>query len=77
IEEMYPELHIINPAIKQVMLLKEYMEKTGIMNDGSINDRVTKICTTGSSEDYCIFEEMICQLNIICDDLVQVSLDIE
>lgn len=73
IEEMYPKLCIIDPADKQIALLKEYLKKTDGYNQAHFDGKTT-ICVTGTQMDYEIFENMIDQLALGCNDLNLVTL---
>lgn len=76
IEEMYPRLSIIDPARKQIALLKNFLQDNQILNT-SITDGKTEICATGTTSDFIIFEDMVDQLALACNDLEQVQLDID
>ena len=76
IEEMYPCLSIIDPADKQITLLKEYLEKNNAFNESKYAG-VTRICATGGEKDYRIFENMIEQLALGCSELTLEQLDID
>ncbi|MBS6339430.1 MAG: glutamate racemase [Eubacterium limosum] len=76
IEEMYPCLSIIDPADKQITLLKAYLEKNNAFNESQY-DGVTHICATGGDRDYTIFENMIEQLALGCNELTLEQLDID
>lgn len=73
---MYPCLSIIDPADKQITLLKEYLEKNNAFNESKY-DGVTRICATGGEKDYRIFENMIEQLALGCSELTLEQLDID
>ena len=73
---MYPCLSIIDPADKQITLLKEYLKKNNAFNE-SPYDGVTRICATGGKRDYTIFENMIEQLGLSCSELTLEQLDID
>lgn len=76
IEEMYPNLSIIDPADKQIALLREYLAQNDAFNETPF-DGTTRICATGSSRDYTIFENMIDQLALGCNELTLEKLDID
>ena len=73
---MYPCLSIIDPADKQITLLKAYLEKNNAFNESQY-DGVTHICATGGDRDYTIFENMIEQLALGCNELTLEQLDID
>jgi len=76
IEKMYPNLKIINPAERQIRIIQAYLEKEHLIND-DFYDGITDIYTTGSPQDYRIFEDKIGQLQIYCNHLNQTVLDID
>ncbi|MDD2413985.1 MAG: glutamate racemase [Eubacteriaceae bacterium] len=76
IEAMYPQFTIINPAIKQIAILKDYLSKNGELTDQKgIGD--TRIHTTGSVADFRIFADMVDYLDIDCERLERNTLDID
>ncbi|MEG2642880.1 MAG: glutamate racemase, partial [Eubacterium sp.] len=76
IEELYPQFTIINPAIKEIDILREKLTAQDAfsgMDDGG----KTEIYTTGTQADYEIFCDMVDYLNIRCHSLNQAVLDID
>lgn len=76
IEELYPQFAIINPAIKQIQILKDEMTIQNTFNPSSTSG-YTEIFTTGTLADYKIFEDMVHYLNIRCQRLERGRLDID
>lgn len=75
IEEMYPQFTIINPATKQIDILKDYLSAHDAFNGDDVPG-TTVIHTTGTAADLRIFEDMIDYLDIDCGSLKRSRLDI-
>lgn len=76
IEEMYPQFTIINPAIKQIAILKRNLTERDAFSDNT-GERYTQIHTTGTVADFRIFADMVDYLGIDCDELRRSKLDID
>ncbi len=70
IAEMYPELYQINPANGLVRILRRFLDERDLYNPQGLQGR-TIILTTA---DYPVFERMIDQLRLNCDDLKMTKL---
>jgi glutamate racemase len=72
IHELYPRLKQINPARGLVKDIRRYLEENDLLRT-DLQQSTTRIQTTG---DYGVFQRMIAELSILCDqlDLVELAL---
>lgn len=76
IEELYPQFTIINPAIKEIDILREKLTAQDAFSGMDAGGK-TEIYTTGTQADYKIFCDMVDYLDIRCHSLNQAVLDID
>ena len=74
IEQMYPELRIINPAEKQIARLETYLKHQGLLNTDGGN---TEIYTTRNVKDEKIITQIIDHIGLDYSVLVQTELDVD
>ncbi|MDO4287896.1 MAG: glutamate racemase [Eubacterium sp.] len=74
IEQMYPELTIINPAERQIASLRAYLAERDLLNDAG---GTTEIYTTRNVADEKIITQIIDHIGLKYDVLAQTELDVD
>ncbi|MCL1912722.1 MAG: glutamate racemase [Eubacteriaceae bacterium] len=72
ISHIYPDIRLIDPAIKQVDMLKSYLTRNNLLND--TGDPKITLFTTAETYEYAA---AIKRLNLEVDALLKVALDID
>jgi glutamate racemase len=73
INELYPQLELIDPAVKLVDNLATYLKRGELLNDGASPSKIT-LFTTAETYEYAA---AIKRLKLEVDALIKVNLDDE